>query len=243
MRRPDLPLRAAALAALFSASALFLILATAPLSLALSGRGPDAGLSAASVSGTVWRGRLRDAALGGIRLGDVQMGVSPLSLLAARVRLGFRSDSVSGALRLGPGALELLDIDGVLPLAALAPQSGLSGRVGLQGFDLDLRRSACRRAGGEVRLDQIRLAGLELPGLVLTGTAACAGKDLVVPLRGQAEGVDVQADLRATPAGAYAVGLTLRTTRPEVEAALAASGYRRTLEGYATTLTGQLGLN
>lgn len=243
MRRPDLPLSLPALTALFSAASLVLILATMPLSLALSGRGPEAGLSAASASGTVWRGRLRDAAFGGLRLGDVEIGVSPLSLLAARVRLGFRSESLRGAARLSSGRLELLDIEGDLPLTAMAPQAGLSGRVGLRGFDLDLRRSECQRAGGEVRLDQINLAGLELPGLVLTGSAACAGKDLVVPLRGQAEGVDVQADLRTTPVGAYEVRLILRTTRPEVEAALVAAGYRRTLEGYEAALTGRLGLS
>jgi general secretion pathway protein N len=243
MKRPDLPLSLPALAAVFSAATLILILATMPLGLALAGRGPDAGLSAASASGTVWRGELRDAVFGGVRLGNVQMGVSPLSLLTARVRLGFRSEGVRGALRLGPGRIELLDIDGVLPLGALAPQAGLDARLGLTDFSLDLRRAACQRAGGEVSLDQIRLSGLELPGLVLTGAAACAGKDLMVPLRGQAEGVDVQADLRTTPAGAYEARLTLRTTRPEVEAALAAAGYRRTLDGYEAALTGRLALN
>ena len=243
MKRPDLPLSLPALAALFSAVSLIFILATMPLSLALAGRGPEAGLSAAAASGTVWRGRLTDAAFRGVRLGDAEVGVSPLSLLAARVRLGFSSELAHGALRLGPGRVELLDIEGVLPLAALAPQAGLSARVGLADLDLDLRRSECQRAGGQVSLDQISLAGLELPGLVLTGTAACAGKDLVVPLRGQAEGVDVQADLRTNPVGAYQVELTLRTTRPEVEAALAAAGYRRTLDGYETTLAGRLGLS
>jgi general secretion pathway protein N len=216
VKRPDLPLSLPALAALFSAACLILILATMPLGLVLAGRGPDAGLSAGSASGTVWRGQLRDAAFRGVRLGDVQMGVSPLSLLAARVRLGFRSERVQGALRLGPGRIELLEIDGALPLAALAPQAGLN---------------------------QIGLSGLDLPGLVLTGTAACAGKDLMVPLRGQAEGVDVQADVRTTPAGTYEARLTLRTTRPEVEAAWAAAGYRRTLDGYETALSGRLGVN
>jgi len=243
VKRPDLPLSLPALAALFSAACLILILATMPLGLVLAGRGPDAGLSAGSASGTVWRGQLRDAAFRGVRLGDVQMGVSPLSLLAARVRLGFRSERVQGALRLGPGRIELLEIDGALPLAALAPQAGLNARHGLTDFSLDLRRAACEQAGGEVSLDQIGLSGLDLPGLVLTGTAACAGKDLMVPLRGQAEGVDVQADVRTTPAGTYEARLTLRTTRPEVEAAWAAAGYRRTLDGYETALSGRLGVN
>ena len=53
----------------------------------------------------------------------------------------------------------------------------------------------------------------------------------------------MQADLRTTPAGAYEARLTLRTTRPEVEAALAAAGYRRTLDGYEAALTGRLALN
>jgi general secretion pathway protein N len=243
MRRLNLPLSSATLVALFAALGMILILAAAPLSLALSGRGPAAGLSAASVSGTVWRGRLTDAAFSGVRLGDVKVGVSPLSLLAAQVRLGFEGDAARGAVSLGPRRLQLSDLQADLPLSALAPDAGLAAQVGLTDFDLELHSGACRRAGGEVALEQISLAGLELPGLRLAGTATCAEDDLVIPMQGQAEGVDVQADLRATPAGAYQVHLVLRTTRPEVEATLTAAGYRRTLVGFETTLAGRLGLS
>lgn len=250
MRRPDLPLALSglpltlpALAALFSAVALVLILATAPLSLALAGRGPAAGLSAAAVTGTVWNGRLTDAAFRGLRLGDMRVGVAPLSLITGRVRLAFQGGVAQGTARLGPRRIELLDMDAVVPLAVLAPSAGLEGQLGLRGFDLDLRGGECQRAAGEVLLNQLRLAGIELAGLLLAGTPACSGADLLVPLRGQAEGVDVDVDLRISPAGAYQAQLILRTTRPEVEAALAAVGYRRTLEGYETTFAGQLGVS
>ncbi|MDP3490388.1 MAG: type II secretion system protein N [Phenylobacterium sp.] len=230
-----------ALGALFSALTLILVLATAPLSLALSGRGPAAGLSATMVTGTVWRGRLTDAALGGVRLGDVRIGVSPLSLAAARVRLGFRSEAAQGAVRLGARSVELMDVQAVLPLTALSPGAGLSGQVRLRGFNLEIRGAKCQEAGGEVVFDQLSLGGLELAGLTLAGTPTCSGWDVMVPLRGQADGVDVQANLRVSPTGAYEMQLDLRTTRPEVEAALSAAGYQRTLNGYETRLSGRLG--
>ncbi|MDO8900114.1 MAG: type II secretion system protein N [Phenylobacterium sp.] len=236
----ELRLSTPALFALFFAFALILVLATAPLSLVLAGRAAGAGLSAAAVSGTVWRGQLSDAAFQGVRLGDVSLRISPVSLLAARVRLLFDSDPARGAVRLGPRRIELLGVAADLPLVALAPGAGLGGRLELKDFDLELRANECRRAAGEVVLRQLSLAGLDLPGLSLAGTAACSGQDLIVPLRGQAEGVDVQADLRVSPAGVYRMQLILRTTRPEVEAALSAVGYQRTLRGYETTLAGRL---
>jgi general secretion pathway protein N len=238
---PNLPLAAPALGAVFGLATLLVLLAVAPLSLVLGDRAAAAGLSAAEVSGTVWRGRLSDAAYRGLRLGDVRLGVSPLSLLAGRPRLGFKGEAATGAARLGRGAVELIDVDAALPLGQLAPDSGLAGTVRMVGVSLDLRDGECRRADGQVALADISLAGLQLPGLVLSGDPACAGASLALPLRGQAEGVDVQADLLIGADGGYQMDMILRTTRPEVEAALGAAGYERTLDGYQRRLVGRLG--
>ena len=238
---PNLPLVAPALGAVFGLATLLVLLAVAPLSLVLGDRAAAAGLSAAEVSGTVWRGRLSDAAYRGLRLGDVGLGVRPLSLLAGRPRLGFKGEAATGAARLGRGAVELIGVDAVLPLGQLAPASGLAGTVRMAGVLLDLRDGECRRADGQVALQDISLAGLHLPGLVLAGAPTCAGASLALPLRGQAEGVDVQADLLIGADGGYQMDMVLRTTRPEVGAALAAAGYERTLNGYQRRLVGRLG--
>ncbi|MDP1618215.1 type II secretion system protein N [Phenylobacterium sp.] len=238
---PNLPLAAPALAAVFGVAALLVLLAMAPLSLALGDRAAGAGLSAAQVSGTVWRGRLSDAAYRGLRLGDVRLGTSPLSLLAGRPRLGFKGEAATGAARLGRGGIELIDLDAALPLGQLAPAAGLSGTVRMADVSLDLRDGECRRADGQVCLADIGLAGLQLPGLALVGDPTCSGASLALPLRGQAEGVDVQADLLIGADGGYQMDLILRTTRPEVEAALGMAGYERTLNGYQRRLVGRLG--
>lgn len=238
---PNLPLAAPALGAVFGLAALLVLLAMAPLSLVLGDRAAKAGLSAAQVSGTVWRGRLSDAAYQGLRLGEVRLGVSPLSLLAGRPRLGFQVEAANGAARVGGGGVELIDVDAVLPLGQLAPASGLAGTVTLADVSLDLRDGQCRRARGQVSLGDISLAGLSLPELVLAGAPTCAGASLALPLRGQAEGVDVQADLRIGADGGYQMDMVLRTTRPDVEAALGMAGYERTLNGYQRRLVGRLG--
>lgn len=239
----DRRMTAQALGGVFVALTLILVLAMAPLSLVVAGRAQAAGLSATTVSGTVWRGRLGDAAFGGVRLGDVRIGVSPLALLAARISLGFQGEALRGGLSLGPRRTQLRDVDADLSLASLAPEAGVIGRVRLRDFGLALRGGQCREAEGAVALDQISLAGLELPGLSLSGAPACAGADLVIPLSGQAEGVDVAGDLRISPGGAYRMGLTVRTTRPEVDLALGAAGARQTLSGRQLQLAGRLGVS
>lgn len=232
-----------ALTALFCASAMILALTMAPLSLALGDRAKAAGLSASAATGAVWRGRLSDAAIGGVRLGEVRVGVSPLSLLAARVRLGFQGETVRGAVRWGPRQIRLIKVDADLPLAALLSGRDLGGRISLRDFDLDLRGGRCEGAEGAVALDQLSLRGLELPGLRLSGAPSCVGADLAVPLSGQADGVDVAADLRVSPGGVYRLDLTLRTTRPEVAMALGAAGAQATADGHQIQLTGRLGVS
>jgi len=243
MRRWDGPITAQALGGVFVALTMILVLVMAPLSLVVAGRAEAAGLTAASVSGTVWRGRLGEAAFGGVRLGDVQIGVSPLALLAAKISLGFEGEALRGGLSLGPRRTRLRDVDADLPLASLAPDAGLIGRVRLRDFGVALRGGQCQEAEGAVALDQLSLVGLDLPGLSLNGSPACAGADLVIPLSGQAEGVDVAGDLRISPGGAYRMGLTVRTTRPEVDLALGAAGAQQTLGGRQMQVAGRLGVS
>lgn len=231
------------LTALFCALVMILLLAMAPLSLALGARPQAAGLSAAAVTGTVWRGRMSDAAIGGVRLGDLQVGVSPLSLLLARVSLGFQGQTVRGELVLRPRHTRLIKVDADLPLTALLAGGGVNGRASLRDFDLDLLGGRCERAGGAVSLDQLSLGALELPGLMLSGAPSCGGEDLVIPMSGQADGVDVAADLRVSPQGVYRIDLILRTTRPEVGLALGAAGAQTTADGHLIQLTGRLGVS
>jgi len=229
------------LAGLFALVAILVLLASVPLRLVLGERAADLGLSAERVSGTVWAGTLTAASFQGLALGDVRVGLNPFALLIGRVRLGFSSAEARGALRLAPQGIAFEGVDLTASTGVVAPGLPLSGTAELADLDLDLIGGACRNAGGQVQLSDLALDGVPLPGLVLSGAPDCADGAVRLPLTGQAQGVDVQAELVARPSGAYQLTTTLRTTQPELDPLLTAAGYVRGLDGYSRTQTGRLG--
>lgn len=229
------------LAGVFALVAVLVLLASVPLGLVLGARAAEAGLSAERVSGTIWAGKLQGASFRGLAVGDVNVGLNPLALLLGQVRLGFSSAEARGAMRLAPQGIAFRGIGLTASTAVVAPGLPLSGTAELSDFDLDLIGGACRGAGGMVRLSDLALDGVPLPGLVLSGTPVCAEGAVRLPLTGQAQGIDVQAELVARASGAYQLTATLRTTRPELDPLLTAAGYVRGLDGYSRTLTGRLG--
>lgn len=157
---------------------LILLLVTFPLRLALAMAGAEAaGLSARSVTGSIWSGQLVDAGWRGAELGTIDTALAPLALLGGDVRVDFvRDDALRGALRgsvymNGGGGLS--DTNGALSLG-----SSLAGvpldhvqmdGVGLR-FDQDGR---CIDASGMMKLT----LALPVPGLDLSnglsGPVAC----------------------------------------------------------------------
>jgi general secretion pathway protein N len=89
---------------------LFLLLAaTLPLRLALGWAGADRFVSAARVEGTVWNGRLQDAQLRGLSLGDISLGLDIPALLTGRLALNYAADGAprrNGAILRGVLRLE-----------------------------------------------------------------------------------------------------------------------------------------
>lgn len=229
------------LAGVFALVAILALLASTPLRLVMGERAATAGLSAERVSGTVWAGKLTGARFQGLALGEVDVGLNPFTLLVGRVRLGFDSTVAGGALRLAPQGIAFEDVNLTAPTGVIAPGLPLSGTAELSDLDLDLIGGACRKAGGQVRLSDLALDGVPLPGLVLSGAPVCAEEAVRLPLAGQAQGIDVQAELVARTSGAYQLTTTLRTTRPELDPLLTAAGYVRGLDGYSRTQTGRLG--
>lgn len=236
------PLSSATLAGVFVAVMLLALLVLFPLTLALGGRAQAVGLSATETTGTVWRGRMIEARFGGAPLGDLTVGANPLALLIGQTRLGVRGQAIQAKLQLGGGGdVAVRDLSGRFPLVWLAPEAGIGGTLMLDDVNALFSAEGCGRAAGAAELTAVSLQGLDLPGLELRGAPACGPRgSLVLPLRGQAEGVDVEADLRVARAGGYELDLLVRTTRPEVDAALAAAGFERRLEGRGRRTVGQL---
>lgn len=224
-------------------SVVFVVMAVlfAPLRMALGWVDADrAGIAATAAEGTVWRGILRGARLGGLSLGDARVGLDPPGLLVLKpgVRL-----NAEGAMR-GEGLVRssgLADVTATVPLAALTPALPLDGRLELRSLQAEFRKGSCSEAGGDVALGDIHLRGVAVPGLRLAGRAACAGTRLVVPLKGQSGGVAVDADLSVDATGRWRLESRLRATDASVAAAAEAAGFERTLDGFRRLDEGRLG--
>src|SRR5262245_19748964 len=90
------------LGALFGAASAAAVVATFPMSLALSWAGAhEIGLSAASVSGSIWNARFIGAEYRGIPLGDVQVSLNPLGLTSGTLRLDVKGAPGTAVLVLG----------------------------------------------------------------------------------------------------------------------------------------------
>jgi len=183
---------------------LLLLTALLPLRLALEWAGAQRALSAARVEGTVWHGRLQDARLRGLSLGDAALSLDLLSLLGGRI--GFRfiaygalaGDGVASPDALRAGSLRF-------PLRAFSPNLPLDGELQLTGLDIAFRDGACRRAQGSARVVRAQLAdGVTLPpDFALRGALGCAGKEAVLRLMGVGDGVEIASVLRLAADGAW----------------------------------------
>ncbi len=179
---------------------------------------PAPPLAAAQVDGSVWRARLTDAALGGARLGDVQMALQLAGLLKGRAQW-LATGGLNGNLwrsLAGGGAEGLSGQMTGAPLAGV-PVAGIS----LIGVDVALDgRGRCQSAGGQV---QVTLGAALAGQTSLTGAPRCDGNALAVPLA-SSDG-RVRLDLAITPAG-WTTRLVVAGAGPGEAAALASAGFR-----------------
>lgn len=143
-------------------AALAFVLATLPASI-LKGQLSRAGLSAAELSGTVWRGRARGLSLRSVPLGDLQWSVAPLRLLSGRaggtasLRRPDGALSADVAVSLG-GTLHLRDVRADLPVEAvsalpLGMPAGWRGRFSAAFESIVLESGWPRSMQGTVDMD------------------------------------------------------------------------------------------
>lgn len=226
------------LAGWFAGAFALALLLAAPLQLVLPRLPLPAGLSAAEVGGSLWRGRLRALHWHGVDHGDVDAGLSPLPLLTGRQRLWLRGDDAR--LALAGGRLRGLDGgDGLVPLPPLA---GLALRASLEDARLLFDDSGCRQAGGRVRIE-ITLPGDTLPPQLLAGTPACEGRtaSLVLVTEGAGGPLWLEATLGVEADGRYTLQTTARSDDPAVRAALVAAGFQEAPGGLSRVDGGRLG--
>lgn len=218
-----------------------------PLRLALDGAGLSGakggdGINARQVRGSIWSGQIYDAMLGELHIGDVTVGLSPLDLAMARLRLDIRREGgVMGDLR---GAwIKGFNQNGVADVTGVIAASDIFGALPVSGLEMDgvtavFSGALCARASGKLRL---RLNG-DIAGIALSqglsGAAVCDGDAVQFPLASQTglEGLT----LRVRRDGSYDAQVLVRGGRDMNVAALQASGFSPRGEDYVLSLKGRM---
>lgn len=211
---------------IFAATAFVIaMIALLPLRLALGLR--VTGLAARAVTGSIWSGRLADAQWRGAGIGNLEVGLSPLPLLAGRLRLAVAGTSVRGVVTPNgvTGLIGQVALAGVTPL----PVSS----IGFDGVDIVFSDGVCRAAKGQV---QVLTRGVLVASEAFSGTARCDAGKLLLPLvSGRA-----RLDLRIGGDGRYAAGIAIDTIDETARPGLIAAGFQPTPQGLALTLEGSL---
>jgi hypothetical protein len=213
---------------------------TAPLSLGLAAAGPGR-LAFAEARGTLWRGEVRGAALGSLTLGDLAVGLDPLSLLAGHTKLAVRATGgdVTGAGRVAlssrsPG---VEGFTGSAPLAALGLSGSLTGDLTASDVTATFRNGACRKVAGDIAAV---IQGLGAEPVALKGRPVCQGAQLALPLAGAVDGMTLDLIVRLQAGGRYRLEATIKTTDAALGAILAAEGFASVPGGYSRTSEGKL---
>ncbi|WP_395671000.1 type II secretion system protein N [Phenylobacterium sp.] len=228
------------MAAVFGLVLLVAAVMLTPLRMVLGWVDADrAGLSAGQVEGSMWRGQLKRASFRGLPLGDAEARLAPL---AGGIRLKSAGTlRGEGVVRAAGAGVAVRAVTARAPLSALASALPLQGEATLSDVRAAFKDGRCVEAGGEVRLEALRLGPMALPGLTLAGRPACRDGVWSVPLSGQSSGVAVDARLGVRADGGYRLEIRLRASDPPVAAAAGAAGFARGLDGYSRAFEGRLG--
>lgn len=225
--------------AVFFAGALAVALfALFPLRLALGGLA-DAGFSAREATGSVWRGRLVEARVAGAPLGDLDAALRPLPLLLGRARTELaragEGAPLAGALIVSRHGIAIDGVTAHIPLGAGAGPLPLAA-IDLSSVSVAFRDGLCERADGLVRAEVVGdVAGIALPG-GLSGGARCEGGALLLPLASQSGMERLTVTLRG--GGTWRAELAVRPSGAASPAALLASGFTPSPEGYVLRIDG-----
>jgi general secretion pathway protein N len=228
---------------LFLGTFFLALLALLPLRLGIGWFGLDTkGLAAREVHGSLWRGTLKEAQLGGVGLGDLGAGLHFFPLVAGRARIalnraeGQAGDGLSGAAVVTRTGFGVDDVTGRLMLT-----SGAFGRLPVGQLDLSdatarFEDGRCVEAAGLVRAAVAGdFGGVALPG-GLSGSARCDAGALLIALASQSSMETVEIRLFAD--GRYTASALVRSTDTNIQPRMAAGGFVLTPQGYGMTVSG-----
>lgn len=202
----------------------------------------DQGLTARGASGSVWSGRLAEAQLGGVGVGDVDAGLSPFQLLVGRARVNVSreaggADMLHGAVGVTRNSTGIDDLTATLPVGTRFAPLPISA-LGFTDFTVRFVGDACRNAEGAVRAVMSgEVAGINL-AQGFTGAARCDGAELLLPLASQSG--QERLDVRIGGGGQWRASVVVvASTDPAVVAQLSATGFAPGEGGYRLEIGGR----
>lgn len=195
------------------------------------------GLSARDVSGTIWSGRLEDAALGAQPLGDLRARVFFLPLLAGETRLALTGEGAFQGLFIRRGeTMAVRGLDIRAPISAVGLAGAGTATLSQAAFVFD--GAACETASGRARIEGLAGTGWTAP--MLEGPLVCEDGRLVARLAGQDASVDLSANLAFERTGRWTLDLVARPADPLISAALSAQGFQPGPDGLTYSTTGRI---
>lgn len=229
--------------ALFGGLAVLALIVFLPMRLVLGlvGLG-ESGLSARVVTGSIWYGRLVEARIGDLAIGDINAGLSPFQLLLGRARLGLSGPAqgerpgLSGAITTSRYSRGIDDMTGSIPTGRVFAPLPVN-RIDLEGVSARFDGGACAAAQGRVKAQLSgSIAAIALPQ-TMSGTLKCEGGALVVPLVSQAGTESVT--LRIQSNGRYRAMLDIQSSDPATGQKLGLVGFQQSGAGYRLSTEGQ----
>jgi general secretion pathway protein N len=197
------------------------LVATLPLRLVLARLLPPAIISASAVTGSVWSGRVLDARLLGVPLGDVDASLSVWRLLTgtASVSASTRAPGMAGSFARRGDSLSIV-LDGGLPMAGLAAL----GPAELRLADVSARFEAGRCVAAKGNATITASGNLAAAVGTLNGTASCENGALLLTLAGRGAGGNARLRIVAS-AEALHHELVLEGADPGLAATLRTLGF------------------
>ncbi len=235
---------------LFLIAAAGFAVASMPLSFALNlASAETSGLRYSVAEGTIWKGRLRDARMGKLDLGTVDLALAPSALFRGRAEVTWRANGRSlqgtgiGSASLD-GTLTLINTRIVADLAQLPTWTPMDGAI--DGTIRQLRfggSQGCAVSDAQLRA-QVRVEAMGEPWTApaLNGTPRCEGQTLVVPLNGRDGANEVDLAIALAPNGTYNARLTVATGDQKLKQTMETMGFERKVDGHEFVQGGRWGL-
>lgn len=226
----------------FLCAFLFALVALLPLRLGLDWLALDErGFAAREARGSIWFGRLSEAQLGSVPLGDLGARLNTLPLLLGRARVDLdrndENDPFRGAVTVSRHRFGVDDVSGALDVGATFAPLPLSS-LNTSDVTVHFENGLCASAEGLVTANVAGdIAGVALGG-AMSGTARCDEGALLLPLVSQS-GMEA-VNIRLMGAGGYRVELAVQPTDDAARDRLVAAGFTPGAGGrYVSEATGE----